>query len=104
MRNFSGYSLLPVLVACAAIAWVPPVAGKDKIKVESLDDLPRTTYPLDGPASEDHTRKGAPHRGNPSPRPGGGERRPPGRGFYCLSPEGELESERAVPPVWPARE
>lgn len=52
MRNLSGYSLLPVLVACAAIAWVPPVAGKDKIKVESLDDLPRTTYPLDGPASE----------------------------------------------------
>lgn len=52
MRNLSGYSLLPVLAACAAIAWAPSATSKDKIRVESLDDLPRTTYPLDRPASE----------------------------------------------------
>ena len=45
------WAALPVLVCLAAIA-VQPALAADKIKVESLDDLPRFVYPIEGTASE----------------------------------------------------
>jgi len=45
------WAALPIVVCLAAIA-VQPALAADKIKVESLDDLPRFVYPIEGTASE----------------------------------------------------
>jgi subtilisin family serine protease len=54
MKRDPGGRLTAVLLiaVCVAAVVVMPARAADKIPVRSLDDLPRFTYPVEGPASE----------------------------------------------------